>query len=1624
MKKTRKTVIQEINTQIDNESLFIDDVMNTAFYQYDEEKSKDMFDLSSDETKKKKLGKKRKNIESSMPAKYTAKDLSRLISRQDKLVSDLKTEESRRVRKLSDLDDTQAELDEIEKVLRMYANGETFEEDEVNKFDEDDMKEVAKSLNFKKARDLSQLLMNEHSKNDSEEMKALKCEVLTLSYYLEAVKDQVVTKDEIDDLRVQYAVTIKFLEDYLSTKKQNKRYEKVFAVWQSLSYEYDSLTVIRDENFNDRKDYTMGELLGMSRAKESDVKRGKTKKKEDKQREDGQYSEGTLSALKIFGEDHNLNEAFAGVGDKEKDKKKLAGQYIALLKGINEFKPGQVQVLDISVMGKKVRILQTADNDLYVIDKHERVPLERSAQSLRDEITGDIMLRSDIYGDEAVYDILTSYEKRYDKKYEDAKDITQGEHTQIRNDVTAFLAHRLGLRPDDFTNVRRTTMVSYAKALTSGKKTVQQIKELMISAKKSEDLINGIELTELMELDAERGGALDENVSMYKLQAEADDNDWTEDEKTVKNLMSELIYTSDTLIMDKNADTPGEFVRSVLLSNIKALEILIKDNGEQGEDIISSIMKKMSLDKVSGDKNDTFAETIASSLKGLVSFFKTKQNADIKRLLENKQDAETEEKLVLANTAMEESIKKSSDIMQKNVNTIVDAMFEKTEDEDADTLEGIMKNATRTEAGQGLFIRTVLKNYFSSMKIIDQRAMLSSALRSCKKVEPKKYSDRRLLEEIKDRKLSKYKDFYDKDVDNLTKEELELVREYGRQKEALEIGSNYFAGLIRGAGPLLHKMLQGIPEDSLPAEIRLALRDVKSKLPPIPERVVKTQMNAMIERSDGAITRIEVIQNLGAASVGQTFRCRVYGPNIPKEGKNVVIKLLRPDCQNRMKREEKVMLDCAKKVEGMYETYKGQLSNYYAELDLSKEYKNIQEGQIYNGKYANVKSEKASNIITPTPNSLMIEEAPGKTLDDILLGSEKIRREIYTSLHPSYITKDGELEYYKKIPLNEENIEKTKKARYKLIDLANDLIIKRDMMANITKVWIEEALFGSGYYHADLHAGNILLSDKEGTLIDFGNAVKFTKEQQKSITRMMTAAAASNVNMFFEEFNSLLTMNEDFKKFYTEEKQKQVKEAFKEILEMGDNEEAGERISAALIRASELGVKLPPSIYNFSQGQLRLQKSIDDINHQIKKIDDDLYRLDVDLKEMGNNELGLNVMINKAYVSKKNRKDFTASIKQQIDSLFGVDEETFTKALLDNTYKEGNVEEGVATVDKRKEFNNMYLGEVVNMEKSLKGCFNNKQLPDFKQYRTIWNEFKDKWKAKYEELEKSGLSEEEKKRALKELKKQHSDDKDITIWKLSPENGGHPIATALGLIEMLPRVVAALLNLDDTSIEPLLNVYENLIPTGLELEKKVKELRELQDENKLSEEKKKTLSKEIYRLYQKYNTYKMQGANPFTSAFNLSMRTALTLDRRKEDLDMMLKEKTKTTIKQDGKNVEITLGELFGQKLDEYYKVITDYCPMDGSQWNMNVMPEEEKKKALDISKELTKIHLEITKIQAKRFYEGRYEKDIPIKSFDFTDVMKTIIKNNFGKFTGNVGIFNLIGMGGKALLDYMAANK
>jgi hypothetical protein len=59
--------------------------------------------------------------------------------------------------------------------------------------------------------------------------------------------------------------------------------------------------------------------------------------------------------------------------------------------------------------------------------------------------------------------------------------------------------------------------------------------------------------------------------------------------------------------------------------------------------------------------------------------------------------------------------------------------------------------------------------------------------------------------------------------------------------------------LFKGAGPLLQKMLQGLPPTSLGEDMAAALEDMKSNLLPLPDNYVKACMKRIIDRSGGNI---------------------------------------------------------------------------------------------------------------------------------------------------------------------------------------------------------------------------------------------------------------------------------------------------------------------------------------------------------------------------------------------------------------------------------------------------------------------------------------------------------------------------------------------------------------------------------------------------------------------------------------------------------------------------------------------------------------------------------------------------------------------------------------------------
>ncbi|MCR5655313.1 MAG: phosphotransferase [Lachnospiraceae bacterium] len=485
--------------------------------------------------------------------------------------------------------------------------------------------------------------------------------------------------------------------------------------------------------------------------------------------------------------------------------------------------------------------------------------------------------------------------------------------------------------------------------------------------------------------------------------------------------------------------------------------------------------------------------------------------------------------------------------------------------EGKEKLNKIMEDSAKGNAGQGLFFKNVMRTYFAGVSTMDKRAMFASAMRQAKPLVVNKKTD--------------------------------------EVEPNMDLEAVFLSGYLKGAGPLLQKMLQGLPDAAVPKELKGAIRDMKSRLLPISQEFVEAQLNSMIERSHGSITKIDIKRALGAASVGQTFLCTVYGPKM-KQGKEVVIKILRPEVKNRMEREEKIMLEAARATnKGMEGTYKGQLERIREEMDLTIETHNVELGKVYDKPFKNkkktshVKSMKTDKMVDSTANSMVIEKAPGITVDQYL---EELR-EYMGSIKRNYLdrTKDGRLIMKKDYEMSITEYHDYEQLRAEMCEKIRQLRKRFTYMDELANKWVEEGIFGEGFYHGDLHAGNIMVSDEGLTVIDFGNVTKLEKAQKEEITRMMVAAAAGDANDFYNGYLKLLgTTDPEF----TEKNKDKLRKVVENTFLLGNKESAGTRIATVLMRAQEIGFQLPAAIYNFSQCQIRLQNAMD----EMEKLDDEL----------------------------------------------------------------------------------------------------------------------------------------------------------------------------------------------------------------------------------------------------------------------------------------------------------------------------------------------------------------------------------------------------------------------------------
>ena len=473
-------------------------------------------------------------------------------------------------------------------------------------------------------------------------------------------------------------------------------------------------------------------------------------------------------------------------------------------------------------------------------------------------------------------------------------------------------------------------------------------------------------------------------------------------------------------------------------------------------------------------------------------------------------------------------------------------MFNEDEDVFVDVgdleISDMLMNNITGESGQGLFFKKILQGYFDGAEIMQQREMLASALRELK---PSQITD-----------------------DNIEEDKKNALLE-------LQLGS-FMSGLFKGAGPLLHKTLQGFPTKDLSLGMKNAMDDMKSHLSSIPKELIAAQMNHIIDASNGAIKSIEIKESLGAASVGEAFLCKIYGDQIGKNGREVVIKLLRPDVRSRMRLDKGFFMKCAAETnDGMRKTFANQMKVYEDETDLTLEANNIEQGKVYNEGDDRVKSENLVGAIEKSGNYLALEKANGETVGSYFKRMQQKQQDVIKQ----YDTDQQELALLEILNAD-----------------ANELFTRQQFLIELAKKWVTEAFFRKGFYQADLHKDNIMISNYEVTVIDYGNATTLSQDQKEAITHMIACATLGISSGFAENYEKLLS--EESKATYTKQKKAEFIGMISSVFEKkGD---IGSKIAVVLMEAQKMGLELPTAVYNFSQGQMRLQNTIDDGNELIK----------------------------------------------------------------------------------------------------------------------------------------------------------------------------------------------------------------------------------------------------------------------------------------------------------------------------------------------------------------------------------------------------------------------------------------
>ena len=777
----------------------------------------------------------------------------------------------------------------------------------------------------------------------------------------------------------------------------------------------------------------------------------------------------------------------------------------------------------------------------------------------------------------------------------------------------------------------------------------------------------------------------------------------------IKDFMADLIFSDETMVADVLATRPGETMRGILSDDKKcaALAEIIKDRtvidhavAPQIADVVKEGFDKM-IDVLDGAFRDSTRtadgteETLAEAAQK--PNFVGRLSAFIKD-----QSRLPGEKLAPFDDFIQTMSTKGCEKLQKFINEVFAVNVANASETGAITtdpygqmdgaaiakelkgksLNQILDAASTSDApGQVGFFKQVISTYFTQLARADKRSAFAASLRYAQTFE---FGD---------------------------KQGAELV-------SAKKAAVNSFAGaILKGAGPILQKMMQGLPKEVM-GDFADALEDMKSNLAPIPRKIVQAHLMKMMQEShqryvtpktdgngefesDTEITEIVVQRSLGAASVGEAFLCTFKYKERQKGGAGTddrgeqetqcVVKIMRHDAEKRMLDEAKIFTAAAAKIPGMAKTWEGQLRQYKTEFDFQNEADNVRKGQkLYCGNLGHlakgVSSMKMSPLAVAKKDVMVAELAPGKTADKFF--KERVA-EIRNAASGVFardpatgrvLWQDGPIDPATgkpvKFPVPRQDI-----PTLAIVNLQAWFSTGYSSLQNAcvgireaAKAWFHQALFGPGQFHGDAHAGNIMLYGPNATFIDFGNLYTLNSarpdgvNERTELLRVILGAAFRSPEFVLTGFERLMSFEGRRALDAKRDKARAILNAVLDSSKGSFSFNIVYRLQAAVVELQKLGLELPPQINCFILSLVRLSNTVAEINTIMNQCQAMIHASDAIPLAVPQDKLDLVGHMFAKYFQAMNGTEPAAKKKKKIDEviedfqggMYGVDGQAIT----------------------------------------------------------------------------------------------------------------------------------------------------------------------------------------------------------------------------------------------------------------------------------------------------------------------------------------------------------------------------